>query len=280
MQPPCAYQGGKQRLASKIVNLLMIELSSGQSVSSAKFADLCCGSGAVSIELVKRGVAPSNLVMVDKGPWGIVWETVGNGTFDLGEFRKVIDQLPKDPRDIQGYVSLLSKQQVPSHKPSLAYTFLLLQASSFGSKAIWTKNNKWQNTTFRNYWEPTETSNRRSPVNPMMPMPETLFQRMEVLVSGLKGVRGASVDVSNVVLPSDCVVYVDPPYDKTTGYGHQLDTAALKKLAQRLARTIIVSEGKPLSERFVKIETEGGRRKGGISGERVEANAEYVSWIT
>lgn len=280
MQPPCAYQGGKQRLASKIVDLLLMEIPTGQALSSVKFADLCCGSGAVSIELVKRGVAPNHLVMVDKGPWGIVWETVGNGSFDLNDFRKVVDLLPKDPRDIQGYISLLSKQEVPSHKPSLAYTFLLLQASSFGSKAIWTKNNKWQNTTFRNYWEPTETSNRRSPVNPMMPMPETLFSRMEALVSGLRGVKGASVDVSSVLLPPDCIVYVDPPYDKTTGYGHHLDIIALKRLAQRLSRTILVSEGKPLSDRHIKVETEGARKKGGISGERAEANAEYVSWVS
>lgn len=33
---------------------------------------------------------------------------------------------------------------------------------------------------------PTETSNRRSPVKPMMPMPETLYDNVSKVVVGLK----------------------------------------------------------------------------------------------
>ena len=48
LQVPCSYQGGKQRIASQIVDNL-IEASNS---SNSFFYDLCCGSGAISIELV------------------------------------------------------------------------------------------------------------------------------------------------------------------------------------------------------------------------------------
>ena len=48
MRVPCAYQGGKQRVAVQIVDILL-EAAPGP---DSRFYDLCCGSGAVSIELV------------------------------------------------------------------------------------------------------------------------------------------------------------------------------------------------------------------------------------
>lgn len=63
---PCAYQGGKQRIAKDIVDIFFKENGINE---ETKFYDLCCGSGAISIELVNRGVNPSNIIMVDKSPW-------------------------------------------------------------------------------------------------------------------------------------------------------------------------------------------------------------------
>ena len=60
----------------------------------------------------------------------------------------------------------------------IVYDYLLLQAGAFGSKWIGIEGNKWTNNTFRSYWLPTETSNRKSPVNPMMPLPNTLYERV------------------------------------------------------------------------------------------------------
>ncbi len=48
MRVPCAYQGGKQRVAAQIVDHLL----EAAPEPDARFYDLCCGSGAVSIELV------------------------------------------------------------------------------------------------------------------------------------------------------------------------------------------------------------------------------------
>src|SRR3546814_8323980 len=52
LRVPCAYQGGKQRVAAQIVDLLL----GANPGPNTRFYDLCCGSAAVSIELVKRGI--------------------------------------------------------------------------------------------------------------------------------------------------------------------------------------------------------------------------------
>ena len=40
---PCAYQGGKQRLAKQIVDVIFEQNDINE---TTKFYDLCCGSGA------------------------------------------------------------------------------------------------------------------------------------------------------------------------------------------------------------------------------------------
>ena len=58
---PCAYQGGKQRLAKDIVDIIFNENNISE---DTKFYDLCCGSGAISIELINRGIQPENITMI------------------------------------------------------------------------------------------------------------------------------------------------------------------------------------------------------------------------
>ena len=82
MRVPCAYQGGKQRVATQVVDLLLDAAPSPDS----QFYDLCCGSGAVSIELVNRGVDPSRICMLDISSWGSFWSAIGSGTFEMDIF--------------------------------------------------------------------------------------------------------------------------------------------------------------------------------------------------
>ena len=264
---PVSYQGGKQRLAKKIIDII--------NPSEGLFYDLCCGSGSISIELVNRGYKKSDIVMLDAGPWGLVWELVGKGEFDLTKFRKIINSLPKDRKLLQGHIKELSKQPVPPIEDGgidAVYTFLLLQASSFGSKAIWIKDGKWQNCSFRSYWEPTATSNRRSPVNPMMPMPETLFARMEKICEGMKGIFGYCLDIFECKPKG--VTYIDPPYAGLTAYGHNFDIMKYIRENCRKGIEVYVSEGKPLNETYHTFTSEA---KGGISGVRTKAHQEYLS---
>ena len=267
---PCAYQGGKYRIAKQIVNIISEYIKD----DNTKFYDLCCGSGAVSIELVNQGFYPGNIIMVDKSPWGLFWEQIGDGTFSIDLFKTWIDSVPKDVSKIQEYIKELSKYPVYKTQTDISYIFLLLQASSFGSKSIWIKDDKWQNTSFRNYWLPTETSSRRSPVNPMMPMPNTLYQRVEELTMGMDGIKGYWKDCNDIFIEPNSVIYIDPPYDKTTKYGFEFDY--MKFINEHKNNNIILlSEGKQIFENAYNFTDR--RSKGGISGERKKVNEEWLN---
>lgn len=263
MIPPTAYQGGKQRISKQIVDILL------QDYQGQPILDICCGSGAVSIELVNSGVLPDKITMVDLSPWGLFWKAIGEGTFDVEYFDSCCKAIPENPREIQQYIKSLSKQ--PASQDTV-YVFLLLQAASFGSKSIWINGDKWMNCSFRNYWEPTATSNRRSHVNPMMPMPTTLVSRAKELASGMKGVMGLCQDAASIEIPPNAIVYADPPYAGTTFYGYDLDVV---KWANQAANRCYVSESKPLSNKAIMITSD--RKKGGISGERTTKNEEWLS---
>jgi site-specific DNA-adenine methylase len=261
LTPVTSYQGGKQRLASKILDIIK---------PAGSFYDLCCGSGAMSIELVNRGYNPRDILMVDQGPWGLFWEKVGMNEFDLDKFKSYCSAIPEKSQ-IQAHVKELSK--LPADIDTI-YIFLILQASSFGSKAIWIEDNKWKNCSFRNYWEPTATSNRRSPVNPMMPMPSTLYERVALVCDKMRDITGYHGDVWDIS-PSEGTIYIDPPYQNTTFYGHKLN---LLKFANSLRVPCYVSEGKCLAGTEC-YELSAGRLKGGISGNRSKPNAEWLCYF-
>src|SRR5579872_1189702 len=239
MIPPVSYQGAKARIAPAICARL-------DRTACPVFYDLCCGTGSIAIEMVNQGLfAPHRIVMVDAGPWGVFWKAVGEGVFFMEEFRRHIDAIPKDRTQIKAYLERLSQEPVGA---DAAYVFLILQAGAFGGKAICFDQRdgvrRWRNCTFRDYWQPTATSSRRSPVNPMMPMPHALFERVGEIVKGMVGVKGLHQFAEFVRPPANALAYIDPPYEGTTGYGAALDvTEYVKSLRCRC----YVSEGKALS---------------------------------
>ncbi|RJR10260.1 DNA adenine methylase [Candidatus Parcubacteria bacterium] len=264
LKAPTAYQGGKARLAETIVKHL-IEAAT----QTTHFYDLCCGSGAITIELLTQGISPNKITVCDAGPWGLFWKEVGSGKFDLTLFKEMLKELPS-LSEIQSYMKQLAKR--PSDTAT-TQTFLLLQAASFGSKPIWIENNQWKNCSFRSYWQPTPTSNRKSPVNPMMPLPNTLLKRVELLCNAARGITGLHTDIINVGPPKDSIVYIDPPYKGTTPYGHTVDVVSY---ATSLGVTCFVSEGIPLSTNSVCLSAP--RAKGGINGKKkIAANQEWLS---
>jgi hypothetical protein len=272
LEPPVTYQGGKTRIASAIADLLLAELKPGQDV-----CDLCCGCGAVSLALVRKGLAPNRITMVDVGPWGDFWEKVGVGTFDLVYFRELVASLPKDPRHIK--MSLEGLAKTDASRSLAVYAFLLLQAGSFGGKPVSIEGRKWRVHGFRDYWLPTATSNRRSHVNPMMPMPETLLSRVEEIVVRMRGVRGFQKDVNNAIVRKGSLVYIDPVYAGLTS-GYASDFGVVKSARWRADMedcVVLVSEAKPLGKEAVKLA--GPRAKGGVSGKRAKAHEEWVTWF-
>ena len=262
--PPCTYQGGKQRLAEQICDFIEEKVP-----TNFVFYDLCCGSGAVSLEMLHRN---HKVVMIDKGPYGYFWESIANGTFDLNIFDEELNKLPKI-EDIQSYLKELSLK--PIDEKLFVYHYILLQAGSFGGKQIWVKNGKWCNNTFRSYWLPTETSNRRSPVNPMLPMPDTILYRVKKILSIDKEmIEAHPIDIKDSfgIIVDDIrekVVYIDPPYQNTTGYFDKFDIYEI--ISKFTNVDLFISEGCNLDGFENHILSEG-RKKGNISG-NVKKNA-------
>ncbi|WP_223146181.1 hypothetical protein [Pusillimonas sp. ANT_WB101] len=230
----------------------------------------------MSIELVNRGVAPSRICMLDISSWGSFWSAIGSGTFNMDAFDQFLSDLPSDKRDLKAYMSALSALPVGDHEIEL---YPLLQACSFGGKQIWRNGERWANAFFRDYWEPTATSIRRSPANPMQPSPTELRRRIDALVNGMKGVTCLNIDIMSVLsdpFPKDAVVYVDPPYQGTTGYAFGFDiTSFISRFCEVNQVPLFISEGVPLSDNALML-TFGGA-KGGISGTRKEKHQEWLS---
>ena len=272
MRVPCAYQGGKQRVAAQIVDLLL-EAAPGP---DSRFYDLCSGSGAVSIELVNRGIDPSRIWMLDISSWGAFWSAIGSGTFNMEAFDRFLSELPSDKRDFKAHMLALSALPVGGHEVEL---YPVLQASSFGGKQVWRKGEHWANACFRDYWEPTATSIRRSPANPMQPSPTELRRRIDALVTGMKGVTCLNMDIMMLLsdpFPSNAVVYIDPPYQSTTRYAFSFDvTSFINRFREVNQVPLFVSEGNPLSDNAVMLKFGGAN--GGISGIRKVKHQEWLS---
>lgn len=272
---PCSYQGGKQRVAKEIVDYI---LNTTFLSKDTKFYDLCCGSGAVTVELLNRGVPPENITMCDKSSWGVFWKSIGEGMFDLNKFYKYSKAVPRDKSLIQAHIKELSKTNADVDEE---YKYILLQASSFGGKQICKKDGKWQSPSFRNFWQPTETSNRRSVVNPMMPMIDELEKRVKILADNCKGLTCHHKDIYEMLDiiendKSDKVIYIDPPYTNTSGYAFSFDYSDfLSKLFDVTVAHIFVSEKEKISDEAIQLNFSGA--KGGINGNRKNKNEEWLN---
>lgn len=271
LEIPCSYQGGKQRLARQIVDIFFQE---NKIDDYTQFYDICCGSGAISIELLNRGIKAKNIHMVDRSPWGLIWQMLGEGSFDLSIFKEFIETIPKDIRIIKQYASDIIKR--PVNENMIPYHFLFLQACAFGSTATWIENNNWCKAGgLRDYWLPTGTSNRRSPVNPMMPMPQKLYDRMWLLYNQTKGLNGYCMDVFDFIYIIDeeweiknnknIIIYIDPPYQNTQQYGYTFNIYELERQIWNNV-PIYISEGRELLGANKTYLLSNGRVKGNING--------------
>lgn len=272
--PPCAYQGGKQRIAKQIVDIIYEQ---NKINDNTKFYDLCCGSGSISLEMINRGFFPSDITMVDASPWGLFYQKVGDYSFSTDVFKFYIDDIPKDITKIKDYAKQMIQEPANDGLfDNMVYKFLILQACAFGSTATWVENNKWKKAGgLRNYWLPTETSNRKSHVNPMMPMPTTLFDRVENICANLDDVVGIYDLIENIYIEDNenTIIYIDPPYDKTCKYGYEFNY--INFINKFKKAKIYLSEGHSLSDNSIQITN--SRKKGGINGERKSENHEWLN---
>lgn len=274
LRVPCAYQGGKQRIASQIIDHLFKNKIDANTI----FYDLCCGSGAISIELVNRGIEPEKIVMLDISSWGVFWKAIGTGIFKMEVFDDYLSNLPSDKYQFKDYLKKISLQPIGQHEAEL---YPILQACSFGGKQIWSDGVSWGNSCFRDYWMPTETSTRRSPANPMQPSPDELRRRVTKIIDAMKGVNCINADIMTIAkakLPKNSLVYIDPPYQSTTGYAFNFDLQVfISEFKKANNIPLFISESKPLVENALPINFGGSN--GGISGTRKTKHQEWLNQI-
>ena len=201
--------------------------------------------------------------MIDAGIWGKLWNSIANNKFEIDVLKNEINKLPSIEK-IKSYLKEINSSKVNSELD--IYHFLLQQAGAFGGKAVDINGNRWVNSTFRNYWTPTETSNRKSPVNPMMPMPDTLYERMVSINEIMGGCITAfycEIDKINWNFDKNSIVYIDPPYKNTSGYNHDFNYELFIKKYSHLTN-IYLSEGYKISDNSILLSK--GRSKGNING--------------
>lgn len=217
------------------------------------------------------------ITMLDISSWGKFWESIGSGNFDIEKFLYYANQVPNDKNLIQSYIKSLSEESANIDEE---YKYILIQASSFGGKQIWKENSEWKNSSFRNYWQPTEISKRKSPVNPMQPMINTLIDRVVAIHNQCVGLTCINKDIYSILdlLPKDnCVVYIDPPYSNTTKYGFNFDlNDFLSNVFDQTLSPIFVSEKERISDdEAIQLNFSGA--KGGISGNKSGKNEEWLN---
>lgn len=95
----------------------------------------------------------------------------------------------------------------------------------------------------------------------------------------MKGVTSLNTDIMSVLgspLPANAVVYVDPPYQGTTGYAFGFDlNSFIGRFRDANEAPLFVSEGIPLNDNAIML-TFGGAN-GGISGTRKIKHQEWLS---
>lgn len=214
--PPVSYQGNKKIIASQIVSKIL-EYSN----DNTSFYDVCCGSGAVSIELIKQNIAPNRITMIDVGPWGLFWKLIGENLFDLNILNKYIKNIPQNPNLVKKYIEQLTN--LPSNIDTV-YKFLLIQACNFAGKSIRLENNTWKNVSIKPVWNPSNSSVRKHSSGTFTVSPKTLVKRLTEIIKRCKNINGIYDNAINIIPSNNSIIYIDPQYKKSYGYGkYKLD---------------------------------------------------------
>lgn len=122
--PPCTYQGGKHRVAVKIIDA--IDSREHLLQNKTDFYDLCCGSGAITLELINRGFPTHKIHMCDAGPWGTFWKSVQENTLNPiqpqpKELLRRVTNIVTSCRGITCTNDDISTVQIPKNQTSIIY---------------------------------------------------------------------------------------------------------------------------------------------------------------
>ncbi len=251
-QPPCTYQGSKTKFAARIARVLLV-------TAPDRFYDLCSGSGAVTIALVRCGVAASRITQVELGPWGSFYLACSEGTLDLDQLdRTLFCEWPRT-NDVEQLIPYLASL---SESPE---SFLVLQHMSLrGTPVSWRDGRVVSKVAGKYSVRPNFGS---------LEMRKRVFARARWCSRRLMGMRVVVGDVQDIESwrrpGEDSVLYLDPPYLGTAGYGRaKLDH---RRLTPLLPRPLVVSEARRLpGARHLWLgrrkRAGGGKKEGRVSG--------------
>lgn len=269
--PPCAYMGGKRVQAPTLRRMMMVP-------QDAPFYDLCCGGGAVTLEMVTKGKPPELCTMVDGGPWGIFWREIGRGTYDLDRLLAHMRRLPEHAEHWMPALKEIAKEPCPEDE--VPYLFPIVQAAAFGGTPVgWADGyfvgvSRMATHHVKPHKLPTgkldSLVRRRGHI--VIPPLRNVYERIVRLKRHMAGMTGVHGYVQQVTPVPGSVVYIDPPYEGTAGY-NDLDLDVVAE-ARRMGVPTYVSEARPLTETARRVPS---RYRAKVNGKALVSTAEWLS---
>lgn len=183
--------------------------------------------------------------MVDAGPWHLVHRALHERP------RVVLDGVRTlHGRDPQEVYDELNGARTPGTMEEYAAEFLFLQRLAFSGKAVREVDWTWKPPGFNKagaYGVPA--TDKFGEVKPLV---GALVRALEKLPPQPRprGTIKTSPVLPNSALPGS-LVYIDPPYKGTTGYGHTLSRDAVVGYAVQYAADkagVVISEQEPIEE--------------------------------
>lgn len=241
LAPITAYQGSKRKYADKIVEYLIAHWR-----KQYEYYDVCCGTGSITLALIRHGVDPSQITMIDAGLWGLFWETITTDTFQLEIFEEYCRYIPKEPKLVKGYLQELAQEDPLKNT---VYKFILFQSANFAGKYVAIKNDKWYNLNIKDCWFPTEYSKRQTPSTTFTTSPSTMLDRIILIMIKTKGLTAIYRNAETYThYKRRSIMYIDPDYKGHYKYQHSfnVDEFIKERLRDNHFTKIFVSEAQRL----------------------------------
>lgn len=263
-----------------------------------KFAELCAGSAALTLHLhgskppmpymgskarYAHAIAelygltkPDEVLLVDPGPWGEAWQCLLSPTVRPALIARVEALVKEDPRQL---FDRLRKESV--HNLSMVERtarFLVLQRLAFSGKGLSVRpDGTWIDPGFQETAAYGRAGTERfGEVKPLLPKLSAKLGQLP-LVESLRARACSALEIEPPYDASDWVVYIDPPYRGTTGYGpDDLTRDDVVRIARRwdnAGAVVIVSEAEPIDLPWHTVEITDLRRGKKSSWQRRE-------WLT
>lgn len=222
--------------------------------------------------------APSRVVLSDASPWALVVQCVLEQRDELlTELRQLVARGGDDPQRLQAE---LHGGPVGAG-PRMAAELLWLQRMAFAGKAVRVVGGRWSSPGLNlTSALGVEGTDRFGPVRPLGP----------ALLRAVAGAPSATVEAFvGLARPTgpahNTVVYLDPPYAGTTGYGADLDRAGVVALAVEWSEAgadVLVSEAAAVSE-LVALGWSAEPVARGLGGDayllfRARHRSEWITW--